>query len=513
MLRKCRVFLNLIQSGSFIFYLFFNLAISEAQEAIHPDTSQEKYSFNAKKTYYVEPGTYGTKRESDPPSYIRNFGHSGFKNSQNLSWLDAGLDYRMRIEFRNNDIRRPESFNRDLPVLLRTRAYFGVKEKLDPFRFAVELEDARRYNGKYALDTRDANYFELIQTYGELHFKQLLGKDPLGNERPLKLRGGIMAFEFLDRRLIALNRWRNTTNTFVGGRVSLGQEKNEWQVELVAVRPMKREIERFDRPDNNQFFSLAMMHWRKWSKIITIEPYYIGLLQNASENNNYSQRNIHGLGLRLYGWVNQSGVNYDLTGMFQFGEDRELPHRAYSVTTEVGYSMKQIRWEPRISLFCGYASGDRNPNDAISNRFEIFFGFARPWSFDDYVKMENIIAPKIRIDVEPVRGIKIDAGYSFYWLASEKDRFVSLLAGSALNTDQTGESGKFLGHGMDFRIRFKPMPFIDANFGYSHFATGEFVKARQKAANGESAKSSDFLYLELSLNFFDILSFINKKTI
>ena len=162
-------------------------------------------------------------------------------------------------------------------------------------------------------------------------------------------------------------------------------------------------------------------------------------------------------------------------------------------------------------MFFGYVSGDKNPNDNENNRFERFFGFARPWSSDDYIVMENIITPKIKLEFELFKEVKIDAGSSFYWLASEKDRFNNLLAGSSFNRDATGKSGNNIGHGLDSRIRFKPTRFIDANIGYTHFVFGDFVKNRQQVANGESALSSNFAYVELSFNVFNVFKKGEKK--
>ncbi|GAB4265231.1 MAG: hypothetical protein Kow0065_16030 [Methylomicrobium sp.] len=455
-------------------------------------------------SYYVEPGSYGTKRETDPPDYVRNLSKTGIRGTDNLTWLNAGLDYRMRYERRDDDLRRPTSGGLDEPILLRTRAYLGIKDILDPLRAVVEFEDARRYNSEFPRDNRDINEFELIQGYGELHFKDALGYDDRGNARPALIRAGRMAFEFLDRRLIGLNRWRNTTNTFQGFRASLGQDANDWALDLLALQPLNRLLTDFDKPNQDQWFSAAIGHWRKWSDIVTIEPYYMALRQDADQSNGNRKRDIHGTGLRLYGWIGDSGINYDLSGMYQFGRDGGQQHDAYMVTAEVGYTFKQHPWKPRISAFYGHVSGDQDPNDNKNNRFERFFGFARPWSSDDYMLPENLIAPKVKIEFEPIKGLKIDGGYSAFWLDSETDRFRNLLNGSNFNRDRTGNSGDFLGHGLDIRARYNLTPYLATNVGYAHYTFGGFTRNRQEAANGNSSDDSDFVYVELSFNALDI---------
>ena len=174
------------------------------------------------KDYYVNPKSYGTTRINVPQTYVKPLNRTGISAFKDIDWIEAGLDYRTRYEHRENDIRRADS-GVDRPLLLRTRGYIGLKEKLDPFRFAVEIEDAQRKFSKYEVDNRDYNRVEPINAFGELYFK-----NGLGINRPISIRYGIMCFEFLDRRLIGLNEWRNTTNTFQGTKITLGKDQNNW---------------------------------------------------------------------------------------------------------------------------------------------------------------------------------------------------------------------------------------------------------------------------------------------
>jgi hypothetical protein len=164
------------------------------------------------------------------------------------------LDTRIRFEYRDNDLRsvneaapktallssNPKKiFNQtDNVFLQRTRLYLGIKEVLDPFRFAVEIADSRRYAGtnyRPVPNGDEINALEPIRLYAELHFDDLLPADPHGNPRPVSLRYGIHNFEFLDRRIIANNQWRNTANTFQGFHAAIGQDSNDWALDLLAV--------------------------------------------------------------------------------------------------------------------------------------------------------------------------------------------------------------------------------------------------------------------------------------
>ncbi len=468
-------------------------------------------------TYYVEPGTYGTKRETDPPRYVRDLNQLGFNKTKDISWINVGLDSRNRTEYRQNDIRRAPSFSEDVPVLFKSRAYFGFEERLGFLGATAEFQDSRRYNSQFAYDNRDWNPYTFIQAYGEMKFKNVLPKDPLGNSRPILIRGGRMTFEFLDRRLIALNQWRNTTNNFVGGRVSVGQDKNNWAVDLLALHPITRVVDSF--PSKNDYdtartdiwFYSAIGHWRQWSEYVTIEPYMIGLRQLAGVSNGNIDRALVSPGLRFTGWLNGTW-NYDFSGTLQLGSDAGKTKNAHMYTAEVGYTFSKWKWKPRFSAFYGNVSGDKDPDDDEDNRFERFYGFARPWSADDYIIPENVVNARLKFECEPYKGLKMDGGYALFWLQSEKDRFNNLLAGTSNNRDKTGESGNFIGHGPEIRLTYRLIESIDFVSGYSHFFTGDFVQNRQEVANGEFAEFSNFVYLETTVNFLDLVTYIHKKT-
>lgn len=452
---------------------------------------------------YAEPArSYGTQPESDPPRYVRPAQRTGVAALVDVDWLDLGLDFRERYERREDDLRRPHLIT-DHQFLHRTRAYVGVRERLDPLRFALEFEDARRSNGVFPRDTRDVNEHELIQGYAELHFGQTFGIDPRGNSRPLRLRMGRMAWEALDRRLIGNNQWRNTTNNHEGFRLNLGQESSDWEVDLWGVQPVVRNLASFDARDREVWFYGGILNWRRWAHSVTFQPYFLGLRQ-AGDGTRLA-RTVHSPGLRAYGVVPGTAWDFDVGLLHQFGREGQRRKSAWAQLVEVGYTFTHA-WRPRLSAFYAHASGDRDPLDRVDNRFERFFGFARPWSADDYIVFENVETPRIRIEFAPARRWQLDAGYAAYWLASRRDRFNNLLGGingeQRFNRDATGSSGSFLGHAADLRVRWSATERIDATLGYSRWFNGDFVRNRQRAALGEGSTNSDFFYLEIVINAF-----------
>lgn len=436
----------------------------------------------ADQNYYVERRSYGTTREPDPPRYVRRLDQAGGPAYASYDWLDLGLDHRSRFEYRDNDFRRTRDVI-DTPLLLRTRAYVGVHDRFDPFRFHIEMADSRAYHGEFPRDDRDFNEFEFIQAAAELYFA-----DALGQARPLRVQAGRLAFEYLDRRLLARNEWRNTANTFQGVRVILGQESNDWQVDLLALQPQQRLLSDQDRPSPGEHVFGVIGNWRRWSRWITLQPYYLMLEQNA--RNGRAPRHIHAPALRAYSVLGDSGFDFDMDLMVQRGESAGQTHRALGFTFEAGYTAR-LPWKPRFSAFYGYASGDDSPTDNRSGRFERFFGFARPWSNNDYFQWENLHAPKTHIEFQPIETLRIDTGLNGYWLASETDRW-----NNGKLRDPSGASGTFIGSEIDLRIRYKVLPRVEGIFGYTFFRPGGFTRRTGRDDN------SHFFYVELDLTAF-----------
>jgi hypothetical protein len=472
--------------------------------------------------YYVKTKGYRVEPVSDPPDYVRNLSKTQFEQFKNVEWLDVGLDFRTRYEYRENDYRKvdagPVGYRKDPDNLwlLRTRAYLGIKDILDPLRLAVEFQDSRSYNGEYEKTVSDVNEFEVIQAYAELYFSDLLG-----HNRPLSIRAGRQHLELLDRRLMGNNQFRNTTNNFDGFRVRIGKKQNIWDLDLFALRPVERLKYEFDRSDEDTWVYGGVLTLKHWSEFITIQPYFFGKKvdgdpYNLVAANRKNDMDIYAPGLRVYGVFGDSGFDFDADINKQFGRfgysrigvanQLKLQHDAIAYSLELGYSFDH-EWKPRASLYYGYGSGDNDPNrnatSGSNEKFDSFYGFNQPWSRNDYFSWDNIHTPKARIELTPYKDLKIDAGYNAYWLASDTESW-----NRANLRDVTGNSGSFLGHEFDIRLRHKINPYIDWSLSYARFEPGDFTRSQAKPAlaNGTggpyTTEPSNFFYFELSLNAF-----------
>jgi opacity protein-like surface antigen len=493
-----------------------------------------------KKSYYVPTRAYRLEPAPDIPSYVRNLGKT-YKEFEGIDWLNIGLDARVRSEYRKNDYRPwtstvpgatgsqrkyfPESL-----WLSRTRAYFGIQNILDPFRFAVEFEDARAYNNIYQYGTQEINQTDLISAYGELFFKDAFGKDDRGNNRPLTLRAGRFHFELLDKRLIAENGFRNPTNTFDGFRVKIGKKDNDWDIDSFVMRPVVRDAYAFDRPDWQNWVYGSVVSIRRWSEYATIQPYFIGRKQFANPLATSNSLKLHSVtnapGLRVYGVLGDFDYDFDINKQFgETGEFRAAAGRQNAVQTtvqrdaiayglELGYTLSAHPWKPRFSTVYTYGTGDKSPFDSVTQSFDIFYGFNQPFSRDDYMSWNNTRSVKGRVEFKPAKNLQIDSSFSAYWLTSPTAPWTRANLSAPL-----GNRGDFMGTEVDVRIRYKLSQFVSLSASYARFWPGAFTSSfappvalqpffpqsytgQTGTTNGLTGKPTDFFYLEAEFNAF-----------
>ncbi|ATQ70716.1 hypothetical protein Ms3S1_p10580 (plasmid) [Methylosinus sp. 3S-1] len=501
---------------------------------------KDKDKDKEKKSYHVPTRAYRLEPQPDIPPYVRNLGKT-YEAFKGIDWLNIGFDSRVRFEYRQDDYRPwldtsvyPAASRRKyLPNSLwleRTRLYFGIQDILDPFRFVVEFQDSRAFNSIYEYQGQEINQNDLISAYGELYFKGAFGADDLGNERPLIFRAGRFHLELLDRRLIAENEFRNTTNTFEGFRLKFGKRENDFELDSFAMRPVVRYPYSFDRAEWSNWIYGSVLNIRRWSEYATIQPYFLGRKQFADPNNVSAALRVHretfAPGLRAYGILGNFDYDFDINKQFgALGETRpaigSIPatpttvrHDAIAYAFEFGYTFSDHPWKPRISANYAYGSGNTSSYDGVNQNFDIFYGFNQPFSRNDYFAWNNMKAPKARIEFTPFPDVWVDTAFNAYWLASAANAWDRTNLSAPL-----GNRGTFLGTEYDFRIRHKLSAFVNLTASYARFWPGSFPASfappvagqpyfpqsfpgQTTTTNGLTQRPTDFFYLEAQANAF-----------
>ena len=419
-------------------------------------------------------------RVAEVPEYVRAHWPA-------TPYLDFGFESRWRYEFRQNDY-ASRTLDGDDAWAARSLLYVGLKEVADPLRFAIEVQDSRRFLSDRAPDPRVSDHIEPIQAITQLYFRETV------SGMPLRLSFGRMAFDAVDRRLVARNRNRNTTNTFDGFRLRLGDEALPWEVESVALRPTQRSVRGIDRineiADDVSMYGL-LGYWRPLSPSAVIEPYWLWLDQRGAATL-AQRRNIHTFGAHAYGqWGGEQAWNYDVSLAAQFGDARGLRHRAFAAHGEIGYAFS-APYSPHLAGWLNYASGDRDSRDQVDNSFDPLFGATYAfYGYTGYFAWQNMLDPSLRLSIQPARSIRCEFMYRAHWLASAQD----VWARGGNRRDVTGRSGAYVGQELDTRFVWQISKHFDIDTSYAHFIPGRFVQSTG------ASPDADFFQIAATVRF------------
>jgi hypothetical protein len=396
--------------------------------------------------------------------------------------LIFGIESRSRYENRWNDYTTDNLLSEDA-FLTRNLLFAAVRGPLDPLRLGLELEDSRRFFSGQAANPNLQTGFEFLQAYAQLYFNETL------HSQPLSISLGRFAFDAVDRRLIARNRNRNTINAFDGLRVRLGDEGSRWELESFALRPVKRLINSWDRSARDSTLLGISGYWRGQAPAITLEPYWLWLDQNESSLSPI-QRDLHTIGLHLFGYLGPSeNWDYDLSLAGQWGRSQTLQHLAWAGHFELGHRWNQ-GWKPRLASWLNLASGDRDPADGTSQRFDPLFGATYAfYGFSSYFSWQNMVNPALYLSFQPRPGLRCELIHRAFWLASSRDNWVR----TQRQTDRAGSA--YVGQEADLRLVWQVCRNLELDLAYSHFFPGSF------ASRTGAAPHADFFQVAATLSF------------
>lgn len=345
----------------------------------------------------------------------------------------------------------------------------------------LEIEDARSWldDAGTPLGTDDVNTLEPLQAW--IGWRQ---------QDQFMLKAGRVTLDIGSRRLMARQRFRNSINAFDGVYVSGQQQAWQWQtfyLKPVEIRPADRmSLEdsdiKIDKQSDSQLWGLHLNR----NGNTTLELYYYGL----DEDNNGAQ--LSTVGFRNLKTVTVHQWDYEVEAAYQTGESGDLDVRAAMVHAHVGYQFADAL-SSRIELTTDYASGDKDPADNESNRFNTYFGVTRfdfgPTGIYGAIARTNIISPGMKWDFKPGKGKTAFIAYRAVWLDSTKDS----QSRSGIR-DARGESGRFVGNQIETRWRMSINTQWQLELGGAYLMKGKFF---EDAPNAPNAGDTTYVYSQL----------------
>ncbi len=378
--------------------------------------------------------------------------------------FSLALTHRSRFENIVDNVRPGTSKN---DQVLGMRTLLDMNYRSGRFMGQLELADMRQQlmDADSVINNTVVNSLDILQATAGITL------DSAGDST---LRFGRFTEDWGSRRMMARNRFRNTINSWDGAvlhtRLDSGAELKAMATQVVSRLPTDRQQlldnkRQSDRSYDAQRFYGVHLSLPSLFADLPAEFYYFALREKDTADLQTRNRRLNTAGFRLRALPASGEFDFEIETIVQNGSQRassspldrtDLDHRAWFQFLALGYSFNSPL-NPRLSFEFDYASGDEEPFDADSGRFDSLFG---PTAFEFGVvglynpfNRSNLVSPALRLTADLSPTIDVQALYRHFWLAQAKDSW-----GRTGIRDITGNSGDYLGQHLELRLRWDIVP-------------------------------------------------------
>ncbi|MER3416649.1 MAG: alginate export family protein [Gemmataceae bacterium] len=397
---------------------------------------------------------------------------------------DIGGEFRWQGKVENN---RRLNGNNNTYNLFRERLYADTWYA-DVIRFYVEGIDASSANEDEPPLVIDENRWDLLNIFGEV----LLWTD---GEHAVSVRYGRQELLFGEQRLISPLDWGNTRRTF-DETVRVLWRASRYSLDFFWGRPVIPDVNNFDHGDQSRQFGGLYASFKPRPEWV-YDAYFLALLESddlvPGRRIPFGDFEVYTLGGRWKGtWQDWLG---EIEAAVQWGHQADLDRIAGMFTIGAGRRFPSCCAKPELWIYFDWASGDDDPNDGRFNTFNQLFPLAHKYfGFLDIVARQNIRDLNILLTMTPLEKVRLLAWYHRFWLEEERDGLYNA-AGVLIRRDPTGRAGTDVGHELDLVLEILVNPHTDWQFGYSHFAPGNFIKRTGVGGDAE------FFYTQFVFRF------------
>jgi Alginate export len=411
-------------------------ASDPARPPLNPFPAEQNWSFLAD----------SAKRSDlfDPLKYI-----SLSENAQR--YLSLGFEYRIEYEYDDHWMFGAGPQDHHGYVMNRVMPHFDLHLSRDVRLFSEFKFDsvAGRTGGPRPGIDEDR---------GDVHQAFLEIGPHVSSLRGMSLRTGRQEVVLGSGRLMDNNEGPNVKLSFDGFRAIA--EGAHARLDLFALKPVE--------DDQGYFDDIPNPHQSLWGSYLTVpapimkrgqaDIYYIGLDTKPATYNRGTANDLRNtVGFRAFRPPGK-GMDYNWEPNYQWGSFGSNSIRAWSVSTETGYTFDRTRFHPRPLLRADVYSGDGNSANHPLGTFNPLF--PRGAYFTN--KAVPFLGNQNLIDLHPILQFQLRANvtgavsWNWYWRESTHDGIYAF--GSGILLDPAGAShARYLGNQGDLEIRWAPV--------------------------------------------------------
>ncbi len=411
-------------------------------------------------------------------------------------WIDVDVEFRKRIEFRDDFDFDSTVDDEDAFKLMRTRVGVTLKPTKHIKLYSL-FQDSRIFDDSVFSDkSKYENWADIKKLY--IKYKDIFKIDEIG------LKGvsfvlGRQGFKYGNERLLGDPNWGNVGQSFDAGK-AIFKFDNNLQIDVFSGDKSDKKIPReFDdlyeggAKDRISGYYASYQH----NEDTMIEQYLIERKTNKNKSFGPSasgELEEYTLGGRIAGQLSDTGFDYDFEAAYQWGDMESLDISAWMMAAILGYTFDHA-WSPRLAVEVDYASGDSDKTDDKRNTFDNlhptnhkFYGYM------DRVSLQNVKIYSLQSSAKPMDKLKLQGNLHFIFLDTPNDYLYDSARKKIRST--TGASfSRHVGNELDLTAKYKVSSFADLLVGYSHFFAGDYLDD-----TGEK-DDADFAYVQTTLKF------------
>jgi hypothetical protein len=380
-------------------------------------------------------------------------------------WISLGGEYRFRAEsplgigYRDG--------NDDAYALSRFRLNLTLRPHNGVTLFAQAHDSQAWRRDQRGFPPFAENSIDLRQAYVELG----------GTEsKHFGLRVGRQEFAFADQRLIGNANWPNGARSFDAVRATMrrgGVRVDAFASTVVVIRDGT-----FDKPQKGNNFHGVYATLTSLVPKQSIEPFVFWRLSPGAVD-------FKAAGLRSVGKL-PSDFDYASTMLVEagavIGQGGPQDLRAWGGSWQLGHTLVNRKFKPRLSVEYNFATGDDSPSDRVRRTFELIYPTPHDiWGLADQIGWRNLHHWRSGIEFKPSPRWRIVGNYHSWWRASLYDHVYAPLG--AISVRSTGPSaGRHIGQGTDLQGFLALNPHTAIAMGVTHIYPGEFLKRASAGA-------------------------------
>ncbi|RFZ85250.1 hypothetical protein DYU05_06530 [Mucilaginibacter terrenus] len=329
------------------------------------------------------------------------------------------------------------------------------------FRTFVQLQSSLANGEAESPSPVDQNLLDVHQAFVDL------------SDDNLTLRLGRQELSYGSQRLVSVREAPNNRQSFDAAKFMFAKGHSKFDLFFsyyVTARPDIFD----DRINSGTRFWGAYSTFTNIPFLRNIDLYYLVVRKKTAvfeAGKGLEMR--HSVGSRI--WASTTLWQYDLEGVYQFGNFNNDRISAWTMSANISYTLKSSGLEPKIGVKTEAISGDRQMRDGRLNTFNPLFPKGA------YFGLAALIGPSNLLDAHPYVELNISKNLVFtedcdlFWRMSKNDGLYAV-NGKLIYSGNPSQS-RYIGWQLGSTLEYSPNKHLYLRQELTWFNAGDFIRA------------------------------------